>query len=354
MSRHVGANLTMSWSSFLYNADVWVQVTQVGSRHGSTGVSPGLPTIRPRRLAAELQIRRIDNATVAIRIPYQSEGFRISVEFEDELFDTWNDMSTCCNLTDRPGPGYRFVHKQPRNALLIFAEPMLTAEESALYDPAHDPSVNKSNIGYAPTGDIQRFISTSPSYEVLYFKPGIYYMGNNFSAKLEGAVRWVYLAPGAYVKGAFAFWGSGQAQFEVSTKVTGFGVLSGEMYTYMADPAHGYRHTEGGYGQLKMLHLQCSQSCRALDIHGITMTEPPFYAFVTYGGGSPSGFEIDVAQYKQVGGWYWQTSGIELGSQSGGAWGRGSLRDSFMHCNDDCLILWHSNNSVSNVSIWGE
>ena len=72
------------------------------------------------------------------------------------------------------------------------------------------------------------------------------------------------------------------------------------------------------------------------------------------GAGSPSaGVAVEVAQYKIVGGWYWQTSGVELGSQTAGTWGRGTLRHSFIHNNDDALILWHSNNSVSDVVIWG-
>lgn len=190
-------------------------------------------------------------------------------------------------------------------------------------------------------------------------------MGASYSATLHGAVRWVHLAPGAYLKGAVTFWGSdlhndphtGSSSGDgagAGYKLTGFGVLSGEQYVWGADPNFGYNHTATGYGQLKMMQLQCNAGCSALTMHGVTVNEPPFYAMVIYGKTSPSlGLATQVAQYKLVGGWYWLTSGVELGSQGTGAWGRGSLRNSFLHCNDDCLVLWHANNTVTNVGIWG-
>ena len=105
-----------------------------------------------------------------------------------------------------------------------------------------------------------------------------------------------------------------------------------------------------------MMQLQCNAGCTALTMHGVTVNEPPFYAMVIYGSASQEhGLTVDVAQYKLVGGWYWLTSGVELGSQGSdpAAWGQGTLRNSFLHCNDDCLVLWHANNTVSNVAIWG-
>ena len=75
-------------------------------------------------------------------------------------------------------------------------------------------------------------------------------------------------------------------------------------YVWAADPSHGYNHTDGGYGQLKMVQLQCT-ACHSMTMHGVTITEAPFYFWVVYGGVSPeTGLTIDVAQYKQVGAWY--------------------------------------------------
>jgi len=63
----------------------------------------------------------------------------------------------------------------------------------------------------------------------------------------------------------------------------------------------------------------------------VTLAEAPFYSLSIYGEGSPStGLAVDVVRYKQVGAWYWMTSGIELGSQGAGAWGWGRLQNSFL------------------------
>ena len=349
------AGLSMSWTTFLYSADVWVAVTHLGLSRSRHHAPPPNVTLRPRRVAAALETRWLDGATLAIKIPHQPGGLRVSVEFDTELFDTFNAGTDCCQLTDQAGPGHAFVHRQPRHAMLIFAEPMLSAAQAPRLDPLQNAAVNGSSghgegIAFAPRGDIAAFVQATTK-PVLYFKPGVYYMGASASAVLRGAVRWVHLAPGAYVKGAITYWGSGEGAPEY--KLTGFGVLSGEQYVWAADAAHNYTHTSGGYGQLKMLQLQCNADCAAMTVHGVTVNEPPFYGWVIYGDGDPGkGLAVDVARYKQVGAWYWMTNGIELGSQGGGAWGWGQMADSFMHCNDDCLILWHANNTATNVTIW--
>ena len=179
---------------------------------------------------------------------------------------------------------------------------------------------------------------------------------------------------------------------------------------YEADPAAGYNHTEGGYGKLKTVSLECNSACTSFDLHGLTLANPSYYYWVAYGDGNVStGIDVAMSQLKLVGGlvlgsgqgvrrgmaacccdrvaciswaavsfcslalsrpnpcpgpghltapstsytrWYWQTSGLELGSQGSRAWGRGLLRDSFLHCNDDCLVIWHSNTSTTNTVVW--
>lgn len=88
----------------------------------------------------------------------------------------YNDGTGCCNLTDRKGPGHSFVHRQPRHSLMIFAEPMLTADELQYLDPEYDPRINTSDaIAYAPKGDVSTFLENvkNTTKEVLYFRPGV-------------------------------------------------------------------------------------------------------------------------------------------------------------------------------------
>eukprot|EP00729_Bicosta_minor_P024534 gene24534-31915_t len=171
-----GAGLTMSWTSFLYAGDVWVsmQVLEEVSDDGRGGAIDNV-TLRPLRVAASLETKILDDGTTGILIPYRQGGFKISVEFEEGLFDTYNDGTGCCNLTDKKGPGHSFVHRQPRHSLMIFAEPMLTADELQYLDPEYDPRINTSDaIAYAPKGDVSTFLENvkNTTKEVLYFRPG--------------------------------------------------------------------------------------------------------------------------------------------------------------------------------------
>ena len=143
-----------------------------GDNYGMNNV-----TLRPQRLAAELATRKVAGGAVAVLIPYRSSGYRISVEFDGDLFDTYNDGTSCCNLTDAPGVGHSFVHRQPRNSMLIFAEPMLTTSELPALDPEHDPALDPAtDIAYAPLGDVRGFINrtclpnaTAKVYDVRFY-----------------------------------------------------------------------------------------------------------------------------------------------------------------------------------------
>ena len=165
----VSAGLSMSWTTFLYSDDVWVAVTHLGLGRSRRSSPPPNVTLRPRRVAASLEHRWLDGATLAIKIPHQRGGLRVSVEFDTELFDTFNDGTNCCQLTDKAGPRHAFVHRQPRHAMLIFAEPVLTAAEAPRLDPLQNSAVNGSGGG--GSGGIGRTTSPSPVLSCIASRP---------------------------------------------------------------------------------------------------------------------------------------------------------------------------------------
>jgi hypothetical protein len=155
-------------------------------------------------------------------------------------------------------------------------------------------------------------------------------------------VRWVYLAPGAYVKGAFEFVHDNQPAY----KVTGFGVISGEQYVYEPDTNNGYRHKVASdcHGScVKLLRLASSPQQQTLDLQGVTFANPPYHSFVVYGWEET--MQMRVEGLKQVGAWFWQTDGIELYSNS-------TMKNTFFHANDDVLKMYHNNTHVENTVIW--
>lgn len=154
--------------------------------------------IRPSQL--NLKIEKVSDATVRIMVPYSQHGLRFSVEISDYLYTAYNDMNGVSGhlveSTSAGGGNDRAIHTEPRNALLIFAEPRL--------DDEFEPPVSlDDNIYAVDPGLVDNLDNVTAN--TIYFQPGVYYMPWNYHAKLSAAVKWVYMAPGAYVKGAFQF-----------------------------------------------------------------------------------------------------------------------------------------------------
>lgn len=317
------ANLTMSWASFVYRDDVWVEIKRLDGRPVESAI------IRPTTLAFASEIR--DGNTLRVRVPYREEGYRFSVEFPDDLVTAYNNLSGITGQLTEDASG-RAVHTEPRNALLIFAGPD---------HPEQRPEAADGEIFYPEPGRLENLAEVDA--DILYFRPGIYWMPWNEHAYLPGRVRWIHLAPGAYIKGAFQFRGERDEY-----NITGYGVLSGELYLYEPDRRNDYRTRRGDdddcHGTcIKMLQFHSTARQQRLTVHGITINEPPYHSVVVYG--DETSFATDFAHYKQVGAWYWQTDGVEL-------YRGGSLAHSFLHANDDAVKLYHSHINVSDCVVW--
>jgi hypothetical protein len=324
------AKMTMSWTTFLYRADAWVYVSikQAPALNSADEV-----TIRPTTLRFQKEL--VNPTTVRILVPYSGLGYRFSVEFDSQQVTSYGDESggLTTDATDRPA-----VHTEPRNAMMIFAEPILTGDSVDQLVP----SPASHSIYYPDEGNVSNLDEVTQ--EVIYFRPGTYYMNWNYQAALRPKVRWVYLAPGAYVKGAFQF-----RTAPADLKVTGLGVLSGEQYVYEPDRINGYNHRASDT-------LNCHSTCvkmlefgsavgehQHLTMYGVTVANPPYNSFVVYG--DVQNFRADATHIKQVGGWYWQSDGPEL-------YQRSSVQHSFFHSNDDVLKLYGSRVDVNDIVVW--
>lgn len=337
------ADLSMSWSSFLFGEDVWVEVSL---RNGETFSSVSDVTIRPTVL--NFVKEKMDADTIRIKVPYSSNGRRFSVEFNHQLYTAYNDKTQgdSGKLTTVAAGNYE-VHTEPKNALLIFAEPIALPDYLL---PDLSAAQTDGVVYEHPPGEIVNLNEVAA--DIIYFPPGIYYMRWDYHAKLPARVKWLHLAPGAYIKGAFQFTDSVQEEY----KVTGYGVISGEKYVYEADTKNDYKrrlqHNSNCHGDcVKMLQFEASGEQQYLYMRGITLNEPPYHSFVVYPkpGNSEEtdleAFSMRVKNYKQVGSWYWQTDGMELYSNS-------YMKNSFFHANDDVIKLYHSNLDIDNTVIW--
>ncbi|MDN6209108.1 glucodextranase DOMON-like domain-containing protein [Bifidobacterium crudilactis] len=329
------AGMSMSWSTFEYSADAYVDVTL---DTGQTISSADQVTIRPTSDNFEKTL--IGDNTVRIKVPYSDAGYRFSVEFDPQLITSYNDNSGGSGALTTDAASGQAVSTEPRNAMLVFAQPLLTGGSAS----QHIPDANASNVKHVTQKDMSGLDTVDSSIDTLYFDPGTYWMGSKYRAQLPKNIKWVYLAPGAYVKGAFEFLSTGD-----SFKVTGYGVLSGEQYVYEADTADNYNHLSADKSDchsscVKMLQFESTGSPQTLDLQGVTVASPPYHTFVMYGD-EDGPFAMTVNNYQQIGGWYWQTDGLEMYKGS-------TLRNSFFHSNDDVIKLYHSNVKVDNTVIW--
>lgn len=331
-------NLTMSWSTFEYATDVDIDVSL---DTGQTIASADQVTIRPTTLGFTTTL--IDDHTVRVHVPYSADGYRFSVEFAPQLITTYNDASPGTGrLTTDPASG-QTIGTEPRNAMLVFAQPMRRNNAGATADPGAPPDLSDPHVRQVTPGAVNDLDDAS-DITTLYFGPGTYWMGPRYHAKLPSNITRVHLAAGAYVKGAFQFLTHGS-----SLEVSGHGVLSGEQYPYEADTNNGYEHRSeqnaNCHGScVKMLQFESTGAPQTLTLDGVTVANPPYHSFVMYGV-EDGPFAMRVNNYQQVGGWYWQTDGLELYRGT-------TLANSFFHANDDAIKLYHSHVRVRNTVVW--
>ncbi|CAO2653804.1 Nn.00g032150.m01.CDS01 [Neocucurbitaria sp. VM-36] len=326
-----GNNINMAWSQFEYGRDVDVKIL---ARDGSALGSPADVVIRPTSI--RYTITSSSDGGIVIRVPKDSNGRKFSVEFKNDLYTYRSDGR---NYVDNGGD---VVGVEPRNALMIFASPFLPSNMV--------PSTASGNTKIIEPGPINQ--GDWGSSQVLYFPPGVYWMNSNRNGdmpkygenhiKLDQNTYWVHFAPGAYVKGAIEY--TTQRDFYA----TGHGVLSGEHYVYMANPATYYQAVKSDYTSLRMWsHYNLSSNGQTWNCVGPTINAPPFNTMDFYHQPErdiPS-VTTRISDYKQVGAFYFQTDGPQMYPNS-------VVSDVFYHANDDAIKAYYSGVSIKRLTVW--
>ncbi|KAI0449359.1 dextranase [Xylaria acuta] len=330
--------ITMAWTQFLYTSDAWVKI----SRRGSTAnVTAADVTIRPSNLGVKVEDDGQNN--IHVFIPYNNVGLRFSVEFKDNMY-TYRDScaTTTCDFVQDwvpNGPDYvspltddnAVMGTEPHDALLIFASPPPSS------DLVPDMTAPQTYVVYP--GDVPVSNLASATNTNVYFMPGVHEMSATEHLKLSSSANWVYLAPGAYVKGAIQFTTSSS-----TIKATGFGVLSGEKYVYQANTAQGYTNVGSNGDSLRIWSGNSASGVKqTFTLTGVTTNAPPFNS-IDFTGDLDS-ISISQWDYKQVGAYFGQTDGTTLYSGS-------SIHDVFYHSGDDTIKTYGSDITVQNIVVW--
>ncbi|OJD31052.1 dextranase [Diplodia corticola] len=324
--------VSMSWSQYLTTEDSIVRVTRTDG--GST--APDNVVIRPTTLGFDLEQ---DGDALLIKVPFSQNGYRFSVEFQDNLWEyriAAPELNSHYIQNKNPSGSYYvssyddtnnpIVGVEPLNALLIFVSPFPSSE----YVPSDEANTHRVTPGLVSGLD-------QVEKSILYFGPGVYYTTGSAHAKLSSSVSWVYLAPGAYVKGAIEY-----TSPALDLRATGFGVLSGEQYVYQANTAEGYQNIKSDDYSVKMWRGSSADGM-TWTVHGVTTNAPPFNSMDFYG--SLDTFSVRASDYKQVGAFFGQTDGMQ-------AYPGSHYQDIFYHVGDDGIKTYYSNIRSERLTVW--
>lgn len=327
--------ITMAWTQFLYSEDAWIKI----SRQSNERIEASNVVIRPSNLDFKIKVDASGN--VYVLVPYRNQGYRFSVEFQDNLYSYRDSCdTTICDFVQNwhpDGPNYvrdltddmPLMAVEPHDALLIFASPMLSAHLV--------PDKCSPDTYVVPPGRVSDL--SNIENQNVYFAPGTYWMTSTDHLVLSESVEWVYLAPGAFVKGAIEFTTNAS-----TIKATGHGVLSGEQYVYQANTARDYQNIKSDVDSLRMWSGYSDPGRQQnFVLAGVTTNSPPFNS-IDFTGDLET-ISIDQSDYKQVGAFFGQTDGTTLHAGS-------SVRDSFYHSGDDTIKTYGSNILVQGVVVW--
>jgi hypothetical protein len=302
----ISTELTNSWTSFDFTGSVTVQVQLTLPASQQPFAAPAavvLPSHAHIKATLETTAPGVYLATFTIHHPGQ-----FAVDFYDQASDPFDEVI-------------------PPNPMLIFANaPVLNVPNPK------SPSV----IYLTPSSSIPASI---PAGDILYFSPGVYDLGT--TSYPLGSNQGVYIAGGAYVKGAFI------GENVQNSELWGHGILSGENFHRNGAVAPTLADSVAD-GTPPMIYLPGGQTHDIL-IEGITCIQSPFYNFEL--GGSDN----RIKDAKAIA-WYGSTDGVQVAYDSLAHGiqvpGHGLIEDSFFKTGDDAIKLFSSGLRVNRCVIW--
>ncbi len=232
-----------------------------------------------------------------VRLLVKQPGSKMSVEFIDE--------------------NWRAKRRIPRDALLLFADPLETAGRV----PPPDKTEAATCVVQPGTK-----LKLPEKTEAVVFEPGLHRLGY---WNVPSAIKHIHIAGGAYVLGAI------NARRTKGCSITGRGIISGENFIWRAskrDPAEQAREP-CWRNAVKLL-----ETGKEYHIEGITLVNPPHYVCNTSSRGR-------VENIKVLGSWRWNNDGVDVTENS-------VVENCFVSAFDDAFKLYYSGGKVRDCVVW--
>ena len=191
-----------------------------------------------------------------------------------------------------------------KNGLMIFADPLETDV----------PSENESGYLMLEHASAENVAPGEVAeYQGLYFKPGVHDIGKY---SIPANIKNVYLAPGAWVYGAFLI------ENNPGVRIFGRGVLSS--------------------GRMKYREAHCIEapgSSGNVTLQGIVVADPKYFSVRLIGS------DNTVDRVKIIGSWTYNCDGIA-------AYANSTVSNCFIWANDDNIKVYRENIKVHDIVCW--
>jgi len=163
---------------------------------------------------------------------------------------------------------------------------------------------------------------------VLYFGKGVHQIGTTM---VPDSIRQIYLEGGAYVIGAFKI-----ASKSDNFKLTGRGIVSGEMYEKIANTQ---RKAIPDWKERNPHNIEfTNREGKNILVEGITMTDGPMYGLIVRQSNA-------VVKNCKFFGWHYNCDGVSTGDY-------GLVEECFFRCNDDAIKVYPNHFVARNCVFW--
>ena len=325
---------SMSWTTFHTDKPTRVRVVRNASKAGERVL------IRPTRFAITAEPSSGAGVEFSIK-----PGQKISVEFDSAIRE---------NCFTGPPSGIPCVI----DALMIFADEPPAADPIADYNDTKiariDPGSHCESLPVANLPGVRAdrcTLGDAGGKRIVYFAAGVHQLGY---WQVPNNIDHLHFAPGAVVFGAIDVLPLGCVPGQVDTdrtyrdawfketlrdhfKITGAGILSGEKLPWHLKKDFSYHQDD-----IKPVQLAAAD----IDLSDITLVDSPYWviSFINDTDGRSRG---RFRNFKMVGAWTYNNDGLPV---PGGE--ASSVRDAFVHANDDAFKLYNSGGRIENCTVW--
>ena len=309
---------TMAWSQFSFEKQATVTVTKLDPH---SGVVTGIKVLPSHRDGSDYKIISKDLEKRQISLRVLKPNLKLSVEFIDDRYMPYRQI--------------------PFDALMLFAD------QPESQDLAKIPNMNSAKTYVVQQG--QAFDEQKASkVEVVAFTAGTHELGY---WPVPTNVKQVYLAGGAYVRGAIDAGVTGK-KYQSGFTISGRGVLSGDPFPWRANADLAGKVPCETKVQGKTYSADCwKNSVKLVQIksdnylvEGVNIVNAPHYTLITKAV-NPARSKGRIDNVKLFGNWLYNNDGFGPNEND-------VINDSFVSAYDDAFKVYHDNMVISNCTVW--